>query len=303
MISRLVLATLTLFASGAQADDLHGRIEKRPALLVADFLAALDHVATSDFTVVSQPGVQLWIDGLRERGIDPSFVARRLDKARKHMMQPGSAALARFSTVDVELFDDAGERREAAFPTALHAFRLDVVEDHDDLFNDDVYAYFITTHDDLVWGKVTSIYTGLDQGDSVFLSPEDRGLFGPRGEKLVAKNHLLVDFGLIESDGDDVKQLQKLSDVIVDLAIVALTVAEPTAGAAAAQARAEVKNLLHLVIAMDKDDRLVTDTLRFTPDTVETMLGADSVVEMDRFYERKKFMSRFAWRVHFRLLK
>lgn len=303
MIRRLALATLAIFAPLATAEEAMGRIETRPALLVHGFMSALEQVASGEFALVNEPSTQVWIDGLRKRGIDPSFIAERLEKARQKATLLGGDFVTPFTKVAVELFDEPTERRDAAFATALHAFRIDVLEELDDWNKDDVYAYFITTHDDLLWGRVTSIYSGLASGDSVFLSAEDRGIFGPRGEKLVAKNHTIVDFGLVESDGDDIKDLQKLSDTIVDLALVALTINNPTAGAAATQARAEVKNLLNLVIAMDNDDRIITDTLRFNPETLEAKFGDDSVVEFDRVFEGKRGWSHYSWRINFRLLK
>ena len=303
MIRRLVLTTFALVAPFAQAAEVQGRIETRPSQLVPGFLNAIEQVATGAFTLVNEPNVQVWVDGLKARGVDPQFLAARLEKARQQASLVGVDFTAPFNTVEVELFDETTTRREATFATALHAFRLDILDELDDWANDDVYAYFITTHDDLLWWRVTSIYSGLDRGDSVFLSAEDRGIFGPQGEKLVAKNHTIVDFGLVESDGDDIKELQKLSDTIVDLALVALTVSNPTAGAAAAQARAEVKNLLHLVIAMDNDDRIVADTLRFTPETLESQFGDDSVTEFSRVYEGQRGWSSYSWRMNFRLIK
>lgn len=307
MVRGLLLATAVVLAPLAQALDgamePQGRLQSRPAVLVDDFLEALQAYGSGENSVVAKPSVQLWVDGLKARGVKAKFVDQRLTKARLQAMDSGFDVFQAYKTVEVELFDDQAPSRQAAFPTALHAFRLDVIEDYDDLSNDDIYGYFITTHDDLIWGRVSSIYSGLDQGDSVFFNAEDRSLFGPKGEKLVAKNHTLIDFGLVESDSGDIKELQKISDVIVDLALVALSAAEPAAGAAAAQARAEIKNLLNLLIAMDNDDRLVTDTLRFTPDSMEGLLNQATVAEFDRLYEGKRGWSKYAWRVHFRLLK
>lgn len=297
-MNKLAVTFSILVAAGLST---HAAAKQQPSQLVPDFLRAVELVsAGQDARGVFEPGVQLWVDGLRERGIDPRFLQRRLAKARTRAVDPFAA----FRTIDVEALPASNaDKRAGAFPVALHAFRLDVIEDFDDVYDDDVYAYFITTHDDLVWGKVTGIYGGLDEGDSVFFSAGDRGLFGPTGEKLTPKNHTLVDFGLIESDGDDIAQLQQMSDAIVDLALIALTVYNPQAGAAAAQARAEVNNLLHLVIAMDADDRLVTDTLRFTPDEMESALSAGTVSEFSRDYERETTFSHFDWRLHFRLLR
>jgi hypothetical protein len=137
----------------------------------------------------------------------------------------------------------------------------------------------------------------------VFLTAEDRGLFGPQGEKMKLGRHTLVDFGLIESDGEDIEQLKRLSDVIVDLAIAALATQDPGAAAQAATASAEVKNLLHMIVELDDDDRLVADTLRFEPGNIATMLGSNSWAEFHRSYERETTFSHFHWRIGFRFLR
>lgn len=293
-------------ASAAHGQDaqLRGTTHEEPAQLVDDFITALDAHAKGLESGPRTAGVKLWMDGLKERGIDPAYVAKRLRKARSAAGFTNADPFEKYRTIQVEELEDTPQTLEAAMPpVALHAFRFDVEEDYDDTTNDDIYAYFITTHDDKVWGKVTDIYYGLDEGDSFFFNPKDRGLFGPTGDKLVPVNHTLIDFGIVESDGRDIQQLKKLSDAIVDLALVALSVYNPEAGAAAAQARTEVQNLLHLLVEMDGDDRLVTDTLRFTPDSMLSQLSGSSYKEFDRFYERSTTWTAFAYRIHFRLIQ
>lgn len=275
--------------------------EKRPAALVPDFLTALEQVAHGQRAHVNATGVQLWVDAMVQKGIDPSFLSRRMSKARYRRSDP----FAQYRTVALEVFpaETRPLERTAGEPFALHAYRFDVEEDYDDSTNDDIYCYFITTHDDKVWGKATSIYRNLDEGSSFFFSAEDRGLFGPKGDKIVPINHTIVDFGIIESDGEDIVQLKKLSDVIVDLAVKALDIYNPAAGLAAEQARAEVKNLLHLVIEMDGDDHLVTDSMYFTPDSMTGLLQDATFKEFDRYYDQETTFSHFAYRLHFRLMR
>jgi hypothetical protein len=296
--------------------------EIRPALLVSSFIKALETYGNPTLEKSTSKETQMWISGFKERGVDPFFIKRRLNKAKaKHRravvagLYPWSAdpfAAYRYIQVEKPQTSPLGDHSQSqklntvSEPLALHAFRLDVIEDYDDIMNDDVYGYFIVTHDDLLWGKVTSIYRNMDEGTSVFLSPEDRGLFGPKGDKLIAGNHLIIDFGLIESDGEDIRYLQRVSDAIVDLAIVAVTVYNPEAGIAAAQAREETKNLLRLVVELDDDDRLVTDTLRFTSNSLMSMLndqGSGSLVEFDRLYDRETTFTHFTYRLNFRLFK
>lgn len=294
----IIFITVTAtFASVAGAQTF----VEREALLVTAFTRALETYANGLVVESSDERVNLWINGLRERGVSPGYIATRLAK-KENTLESGSDRYATYRNLTIEEFPT--EVVEVAHPPiALHAFRLDVIEDYDDVMNDDLYCYFITTHDDMVWGKVTSIYRGLDEGDSVFLSPEDRGLFGPRGEKLLPKNHTIVDYGIIESDGHDIQELHKVSDAIVDLAAVALTVYHSQAGVAAEQAREETKNLLQLLIDLDDDDRLVTDTIRFSPALMMTLLSGSSVHEFAKSHERSTILTRFAYRINFRLIR
>lgn len=293
----LVLFTGMTFSPWVQAQT----ILEKDALLVADFTRALEDFAKGMIAESSNEKVNIWIKGLRDRGVSSEYLAARLAK-KENTFESDADRFAAYRRVLIEQFP-VGVMEFSSVPVALHAFRLDVIEDYDDLMNDNLYCYFITTHDDVVWGKVTQIYRGLDEGDSVFLSPEDRGLFGPRGEKVIPKNHTIIDYGIVESDGDDIQQLQKISDAIVDLAVVALTVYHPQAGVAAAQAREETKNLLKLVIELDGDDRLVTDTIRFNPALMRTMLSGSSVHEFARSHERTTVLTRFSYRLNFRMLR
>jgi hypothetical protein len=269
-------------------------VEVRPARLVPDFVAALGAYGSGTGSHVHRAGVQQWLDALTAHGVDPDFIARRLAKAQN---------LAAHRDVRIEHLPPVAPRLTEAEPVALHAYKFDVDEEYDDASNDDVYCYFVTTHDDKVWGKATSIYRGMDEGTSFFFLPEDRGLFGPKGDKLTPVNHTIVDYGIIESDGDDIAQLKKVSDVIVDLAVKALDVYDPEAGAAAEAARAEVQNLLHLVIEMDDDDHLVTDSLYFTPDSMQRMLGPATFTEISRRYDKDTAFTHFTYRLHFRLMR
>lgn len=301
-MSQLTRTLLALAASALFAGTGFGATyAARRAKLVPDFVAALDQVATGQRARVNAAGVQFWVDALTKKGVDPAFLARRLQKARLRRGDP----FAKYRNVQLEFLPATapGHDRAGGEPFALHAYKFDVDEDYDDVTNDDIYCYFITTHDDQVWGKATSIYRGMDEGSSFFFLAEDRGLFGPKGDKLVPVNHTIVDFGIIESDGADIAQLKTLSDAIVELAVKALDLYNPEAGAAAETARAEVKNLLHLLIEMDDDDHLVADSVYFTPDSMATMLTDKTFTELDRAYDRETTFTHFAYRIHFRLMR
>lgn len=288
---------LSLFLGSVPVLAVDGKVTE--ATLVDDFVHAVELYASGLKAAPAKPEVRLWLDGFAARGVDSAALNRRLGETKARFADP----FAPYRRIFVETLPQGSELEADALPVTLHAFRFDVVEDYDDVSNDDIYCYFITTHDDLVWGKVSQIYTGLDEGTSFLFTPEDRGLFGPKGEKLVPKNHTLIDFGIVESDSGDIAQLKKISDAIVDLALVALTVYNPEAGAAAAQARAETQNLLRLIVEMDDDDRLVVDTLRFTPDSMMTQLADATVSEFDRYYDHETFWTHYSYRMHFRLMR
>jgi hypothetical protein len=270
---------------------------REPAQLVNGFIAALE-VASGEAVIAKNRSESLWVERINDIGIEADWLAARLAKAKKKSADPFAA----YREIEVEVF--AEERAELqAEPVALHAYRLDVLEDYDDASNDDVYAYYITTHDDMLWGRVTDVYSNLDEGDSAFFSVADRSVFGPHGQKLRPRHHTIVDFGLVESDAEDIAQLQRLTDAVIDLATVALSATDATAGASAARARAETQNLLRLIIEMDEDDRLVTDTLRFTPASMMEALGTSSTMEFRRRYGRSTPWTHFDYRVHWRMIR
>ena len=276
--------------------------EEKDAILVTGFTSALESYAQGSIVESRDEDVNVWMKALRDRGVDPAYVARRLAK-KVNLFESSADRYAQFRKVKVEAAPSPSVTESEAYPVALHAFRLDVVEDYDDMMNDDIYSYFIVTHDDVMWGKVTSIYKGVDEGQSFFLSAEDRGLFGPKGEKIAPKNYTIVDYGIIESDGDEIAQLHKISDAIVDLALAAISIYNPDAGAAAMQARAETQNLLRLVISLDDDDRLVTDSVRFNPELMATMLAGSTVHEFGKLHEYEDFWTAYAYRINFRLMR
>ncbi|MFC2075408.1 hypothetical protein ACFLRA_03970, partial [Bdellovibrionota bacterium] len=122
------------------------------------------------------------------------------------------------------------------------------------------------------------------------------------GRYLEMENHLLVDFGIVESDGADIERLKKLSDVIIELASKALLATYPEYGIIAEQLRGEVQNLMHLVIEMDGDDRLAVDTIALTRDGVSSLLGWRSWEEFTRTYERETFWIHHTYKIYFRVL-
>src|SRR5690606_30959932 len=104
------------------------------------------------------------------------------------------------------------------------------IEESDDFFNDDIYAYYFVTVGVVPTGKVTSLYRGLDQGDVLFFNEIDRKIFPLSGDAKSPSNHLIIDYGIIESDGDDMQELQKLTSIIVDMVIAVYATEHPEGG-------------------------------------------------------------------------
>jgi hypothetical protein len=302
LLTALAIGVVLQAAPAVAANDaisVSKRLER--SVLVDDFVRALSAYGEGIPAKTEPKVVQLWMNALADRGVDPEFVRQRLVKASAAK----SNFLEKFKTIVVEdIFTSKSQSYAVAAPVALHAFRLDVIQDYDAWTNDNIYLYFITTHDDMLWGKVTDIHKNLDAGTSVFLSEKDRALFGPKGQKLAPQQHLIVDVGLVESDRDSVAQLQKISDAIIDLAVVAVTIHNPVAGAAAAKARAETKNLMNLLIGMDQDDRLAVDSIYFEEAQIAGQFEANRTVsEFARRYSHETFWTSFDYRLRFRFLK
>lgn len=186
---------------------------------------------------------------------------------------------------------------------SLHALKIKVREESDDVTKDDIYAYFFITDGVVPIGKVTSIYKGLSRGETFFFNEQDRVLF-PQGIPSVRPtNHLIVDYGIIESDGDDVKDLQKLTAIIVDVAITVYTQIQPAQGQVLGTLRQEVKALANLLSELDHDDRLVTDSFGYTTEELRHMLSESTYVELRRRHKHSSTLDDWSYDITFRLIR
>lgn len=188
---------------------------------------------------------------------------------------------------------------------ALHALKMDVVKTSDDFFKDDIYVYFFITDGVIPTGKVTSTYKGLSAGQSFFFTQEDRKVF-PLVDKLMSKSpsrHLIIDYGIIESDGDDIKELQKISDVIIDLAIAVYSTYKPESSKVLINLRKEVKALSQLLLSLNHDDRMATGTVAFNNDELAQMLGNRSYIEIKKEHFLNERFNNWEYNLYFRILK
>lgn len=187
---------------------------------------------------------------------------------------------------------------------ALHAFRMDVIEESDDFFNDDIYVYFFVTDGVIPTGKVSGIYKGIDEGETFFFNEIDRAIFPLIG--IPAKrpdNHLIVDYGIVESDGDDIKDLQKLTSIIIDIAITVYSSIDPQNAEILIRLRKEVKALADLLLTFNNDDRLATGTFGYQTEELTELLQNRSYVEFKKTHKKESNFDDWEYHLQFRLLK
>ncbi|MBY0515601.1 MAG: hypothetical protein K2P81_01745 [Bacteriovoracaceae bacterium] len=186
---------------------------------------------------------------------------------------------------------------------ALQASRFEVIEATDDWMKDDIYLYFFVTDGLVTSGKVTSIYKGLGAGESFFFNLQDRLLY-PSGSvsSKDPQGHFIVDYGIVESDGDDIREMQKLSAIIVDLLAEIYASQEPQNGALVLKLRQEVKALADALLSRDDDDELVTSTWVLSQDVI-THLENETFVDISRVHRHNNFFNKWKYRLTLRLLK
>jgi hypothetical protein len=186
----------------------------------------------------------------------------------------------------------------------LHAFGFDVIEESDDFFNDDIYCYFFVTDGVIPTGKVTGIYKGVDEGETFFFNEVDRAIYPLLGVPAKKpENHLIIDYGIIESDGDDIKNLQKLSSIIIDIAIAVYSQIDPQNGEVLANLRKEVKALADLLLSMNDDDRLANGSFGYTTAELSEILREHTYVEFKKTHKKESNFDDWEYHLRFRLIR
>lgn len=186
---------------------------------------------------------------------------------------------------------------------ALQVARFEVREATDDWLGDDIYCYFFVTDGSLPWGKVTSIYRGVRGGESFFFNPTDRRLFPLQGEMGVPRGQLVVDYGIMESDGDDGKKTRRLMGLVIDLALAAYGELEPGPGQVMLSLRAEIKALAEALGSLDHDDRMATGTVVLDATTVRRRLKGGIRAEWSTTHHSGSFWNKWSYRLGWRLFR
>ncbi len=257
--------------------------------------------SVEDSVKVLRPDIQAVVEVLVQKNVDPKLLEEVINKAsQKSWILPADDA-----------FDNLIEESKKNPITqidvpevALHAVRIDVNKKADIFFNDDVYAYFFITDGVIPTGKVTSIYKGLASGDSFFFNELDRAIFPLLGvPSKKPENHLIVDYGIIESDGDDIKKMQQLSSIIIDIAIAVYSAQDPQNAQVIVSLRKEIKALADLLLTLNNDDRLITSSFAYSTAELAKMLKTETFVEIKKSHKKTTGFRIFDYDIHFRLLR
>lgn len=291
---RLVsLFVLSMFATTIHAGTLNDQF-------ISKVMTALESYAYDEKgTLALAPEIARTRILLEDSGISKSFLKDKLANYHPSLLDSYINKIPDYSPTQFKNLKDQ-------MAVSFEAVKISVIEESDDLFGDDIYAYFFVTDGFVTTAKVTGIYKNLSEGEAFFLSLADRKLFPMTGD-LGAKgftNHLIVDMGIVESDGDDIAEAKKLTNIIIDIAIVIIASQAPDVGAEIAKLRKEIKALADFFNDLNKDDRLVTDTIILTyEDLAKKLPGNKTVSEFTKKYSGKNWYSEWSYEVLFRLLK
>jgi hypothetical protein len=148
------------------------------------------------------------------------------------------------------------------FQIRFDLLSLHVKEEFDDFFNDNIFVYMYITIDQYTFSKVTKIYKGLDEGDRIFFDSIDRAIYPYAG---ITGNSLVIDYGVVESDHEDISELKKLSAIIVDLAYKLAT------GNTSIDIRREVKAFAGFLFSLDLSDKLAIRSIMLTPSMINSL--------------------------------
>jgi hypothetical protein len=249
---------------------------------------------------VLRPELYKALQIIKSKEIDRSYIQRLLSK--KYF---AAVELPEKDKFDLMIEEQAANQEVMVQVPAvsLHAFKLDVGR-QSDLISDDVYAYYFITDGVVPTGKVTSVYKDTKSGQSFFFNEVDRAIFPLIGiSAKVPQGHLIVDYGVIESDGDDIKQMQKLSSIIIDLAITIYSTRNPEAGTVLTQMRREIKALADMLIELKHDDRLFTGSFAYRTEEIAELLKETTYVEFSKNHRKPATFGGFDYTLNFRLLR
>ncbi|WP_408098942.1 hypothetical protein ACJVC5_08490 [Peredibacter sp. HCB2-198] len=257
----------------------------------------LESNQTSDESLYLRPDIRAALKVLEDHDVDPIILDKRVPKERINYPLRSDDKYDHWIKRPV--------KRKVEVPEmAMQAFKMKVIEESDGWFKDDIYAYFFVTDGVIPTGKVTSIYKGVGQGDSFFFNEIDRAIFPLIGVPAKRpENHLIIDYGIMESDGDDIKEMQKISSIIIDLAIAVYASRDPQNAQVIIKLRKEIKALTELLLSLNNDDRQATGTLAFKAEELAEILSRESYVEIKQTHKSTHPVNTWEYELSFRLLR
>jgi len=221
---------------------------------------------------------------------------------QKHDVQPAELVPLLSQKSSVALAEMPMASAVSSQALALHAVSFTAHEISDAWMQDDVFCYFFVTDGGVPYGRVTATYRGLSAGEGFHFLPNERVIFPARPGFQVPQGHLTVDYGVVEADGDDTAQLQKLAGVVIDLAMAVYAAQDPRLASLLLNLRAEVKALAEALLNLEHDDRLVTGTLAWD-NRWQQQLEAQGVVNVKRTHHSRDFWDSWKYELRWRWLK
>mgnify|MGYP003670912099 CR=1 FL=1 len=180
----------------------------------------------------------------------------------------------------------------------LHLPQLKVIEEEDDFFNDDLYMWFVITLDGISYTKVTKIYKGLDEGQVLQFDHEDRVI-----NSIAFRRNAIIDWGIVESDGDDIAEMQRLSRNALDLIFMALSEQEdPDTPNRIERLREQTAKVMTLLLGLDHDDRLATGSLVLDSSDSQRTWENGGIMEFKQDFRGSHFGSDWHYELLWRLI-
>lgn len=180
----------------------------------------------------------------------------------------------------------------------LHLPQLKVIEEEDDFLNDDLYMWFVITIDGIPYTKITKIYKELDEGQVLLFDAEDRVI-----NNLQFKRNAIIDWGIVESDGDDISEMQRLSRHALELVTLALNqLDEPTRASRIELLKDQTAKVLTLLLGLDHDDRLTSGTLILDSSTTHHVWQNAGFYEFSQDYMGEHLNSHWHYQLLWRFL-
>lgn len=273
-------------------------VESKIAPIVGEALELYLDDQEADY--ILRPELHNALQIIKSKEIDRAYVQKLLSKKNFAVVE-----LPEKDQFDLLIEQRAANQNEKSEVPAvsLHAFKLDIKR-QSDLLSDDVYAYFFVTDGVVPTGKVTNVYKDTRSGQSFHFNEVDRAIFPLVGiPAKVPQGHLIVDYGIIESDGDDIKQMQRLSSIIIDLAITIYSTQNPEAGAVLNQMRREIKALADMLLELNHDDRLFTGSFAYRNAEIAEHLKDTTYIEFSKNHKNPASLGGFDYTLNFRLLR